>query len=102
MKILFVCNQGKNRSATAAEIFKDRYKTDFAGIYNKLLNEGVLEWADIIIVMEEHQRAEIGKKYPEQYLKKKILCLDIPDVYGYMQPELVKILEEKMKKIFSH
>ena len=99
MKILFVCNQGENRSATAADIFKDRYKTDFAGIYNKLPNKGSLEWADIIIVMEEHQRAEISKKYPDQYLKKKILCLDIPDVYYYMQPELVKILEEKIKKL---
>ena len=99
MKILFVCNQGKNRSTTAAEIFKDRYKTDFGGIYNNFFEEANLEWADMIIVMEEHQRAEIGKKYPKQYMKKKILCLDIPDIYDYMQKELIDLIELKMKKL---
>ena len=31
MKVLFICNQNENRSKTAEELFKNRYKTKSAG-----------------------------------------------------------------------
>jgi len=92
MNKLFVCNQGKYRSRTAAELFGGKC----AGVFVNL-KEKDLEWADIVYVMEEHQRSEIGKLFPAQYLKKRILNLDIPDVYGYMNDKLVKKLRGKFK-----
>ena len=91
MNLLFVCNQGKYRSRTAAELFGGR----FAGVFNGLKEED-LQWADVVYVFEEHQRTEIGKQFPAQYLNKRILNLDIPDNYGYMNAKLVDVLRRKL------
>jgi predicted protein tyrosine phosphatase len=49
--------------------------------------------------MEEWQRSHIAEHFPEQYLKKKILVMDIPDIYKYNQPELVELLRKKLKAL---
>jgi len=92
MNKLFVCNQGKYRSRTAATLFGGRN----VGVFVNLKKED-LQWADIVYVMEEHQRSEIGKLFPKEYLKKRILCLDITDVYGYMDERLIDVLKKKIK-----
>ncbi|MBI4738464.1 phosphotyrosine protein phosphatase [Candidatus Woesearchaeota archaeon] len=100
MNLLFICNQNKNRSKTAQEIFKDRFNTQSAGLYNsKPVTEEQIFWADSIIVMEESQRNELARRFPNQYLKKRILSLDIPDVYRYNQPRLVKELTAKVNDL---
>jgi len=98
MNVLFICNQGMNRSKTAEDIFKHQFNTDSAGLFNNLLTEKQLSWADVVFVMENFQRSEIGKRFPELYLKKRILVLNIPDIYRYGQPELVEILKEKVNQ----
>ena len=97
MKALFICNQNQNRSKTAEEVFKGRFKTKSAGLYNeKPVTETQLKWADVVIVMEEEQRYEIAKRFPKLYMRKRILSLDIPDVYHYNQPELIELLKRKI------
>lgn len=103
MKILFICNQNENRSRTAADLFKDRFETRSAGLYNETpVTEEQINWADVIIVMEEEQRIDIGKRFPRQYMQKKILCLGIPDIYHYNQPELIEILNSKIGSILTN
>ena len=98
MKLLFICNQNQNRSKTAQQIFRHRFKTKSAGLYNeKPVTEKELSWADIVVVMEDVQRSEIAKRFPRQYMQKRILSLDIPDIYHHDQPELISVLESKMK-----
>jgi len=81
-------------------LFSSQFETKSAGLYNeKPVTEKQLDWADIIIVMEESQRKELSKRFPKQYLKKQILCLDISDTYFYNQPELIEVLKEKMSKL---
>ena len=100
MKVLFICNQNLNRSKTAEELFKGKFKTKSAGLYNeKPVNEKQLSWADIVVVMEDEQRAEIAKRFPKLYMQKRILSLDIPDVYFYNQPELIDVLESKINEL---
>jgi len=97
MNVLFICNQNENRSKTAEEVFKDRFKTKSAGLYNvKPVTEKQISWADTIIVMEEAQRREIAKRFPKQYMLKRIFSLNVPDVYRYNQPELIEILKSKI------
>ncbi len=98
-KLLFICNQNENRSKTAEELFKNKYKTKSAGLFNdKPVSEKTISWADIILVMDDEQRSEIAKRFPKQYMQKRILSLDIPDTYSYNNPDLVKILNLKIKK----
>ena len=98
MNVLFICNQNKNRSKTAKDIFKKKYTTKSAGLYTKKpVTKSQLEWADTVVVMEDVQRSEIANRFPNIYLQKKILSLGIPDTYHYGQLELKKILEIRMK-----
>ena len=101
MNLLFICNQNKNRSKTAAELFKDRFKTKSAGLYNsKSVTKKQLSWADTIIVMEDAQRSEIAKKFPDIYMEKRIISLNIQDVYQFNQPELIDLLKSRMDESF--
>ena len=97
MKVLFICNQNQNRSKTAENIFKGKFKTKSAGLYNeKPVTAKQLSWADAVIVMDEEQRREVAKRFPKQYMQKRILSLDIPDVFHYNQPELINMLKSKI------
>ncbi|RMF55542.1 phosphotyrosine protein phosphatase [Candidatus Woesearchaeota archaeon] len=100
MRVLFVCNQNLNRSKTAEFLFKDRFETKSAGLYSeKPLSEEELSWADLVVVMEDHQRSEIAKRFPKQYLQKRIVSLDIPDVFQFNQPELIDELKSKFDRL---
>jgi predicted protein tyrosine phosphatase len=100
MNVLFICNQNENRSKTAEKIFKDRFNTKSAGLYNtRPLTKNQLAWADTVIVMEDSQRNELAKRFPEQYMLKRILSLNIPDIYHFDQPELVKVLTSKLDRL---
>ena len=101
MKILFVCNQGKNRSRTAAEMFKDMYDTDSMGVYCKDEHRKKLEWADAIFVMENRQRNWIGENHAKVYLNKKIENLDIPDRYSYGDDSLKIALRRSVERILD-
>ena len=99
MNALFICNQNKNRSKTAELLFQGRFNVKSAGLHGgKLVTKKELEWADIVFVMEEEQRHEVAKRFPTEYLRKRILNLDIPDIYTFNQPTLSKLLERKVKE----
>lgn len=98
MKVLFICNQNQYRSKTAEELFKSSFETKSAGLYNeKPVTAEEVEWADVVIVMEENQRSELAKRFPRFYMQKRILCLDVPDIYHRNQPELVSLLKSKVE-----
>jgi len=95
MKVLFICNQNQNRSKTAEEIFSERFQTKSAGLFNKKpVTKNQLEWADLVVVMEDFQRQEIAERFPKQY----IISLNIPDVYNYKDQNLIDLLKNNFYK----
>ncbi|MDD2679150.1 MAG: phosphotyrosine protein phosphatase [Candidatus Nanoarchaeia archaeon] len=98
LNLLFICNQGENRSRTGASIYKHKHFTKFAGFYSfdkkKLLTEEMLKWSQIIFVMEKRHVEELYNAYPEYYFEKRVVNLDIPDVYCFGNAELKKILKK--------
>jgi len=103
MRVLFVCNLGRNRSRTAAELFKDRFETRYAGVYSeeRPVTAALLSWADVVVVMNDEQRREISERFPKEYGQKRILSLGVEDVYRYQQPELLELLKERVTEVFS-
>ena len=101
-RLLFICGANKLRSPTAEHIFSTwvDVETDSAGlnsISEQQLSSEQVEWADIIFVMEKSQRSKVSARF-RKYLKgKRIVCLDIPDNYAFMEPELVRLLEARVK-----
>ena len=99
MKVLFICNQNLNRSKTAEHLFKDKFNTKSAGLYNlKPVTKKQISWADLIVVMEDYHIDEITKRFPKLSKQKRIISLNIPDIYYYDDPELVKKLKSKLKE----
>ena len=100
MNILFICNQNQHRSKTAEKLFKNSFHTKSACLYNeKPVTQKQIEWADKIIVMEDFQRTEIAKRFHEMYMHKRIISLDIPDIYHFDQPELKTLLKQKLNSV---
>jgi predicted protein tyrosine phosphatase len=56
----------------------------------------LLEWADRVFVMEMSQRRYLSVHFGEFLKKKRVVCLNIPDTYDYMQDELVTVLRAKV------
>jgi len=57
------------------------------------VTEKLIYWADLIFVMEKKHKERLMEKFGSQARGKRIITLDIPDEYRYMDPALVEILE---------
>jgi predicted protein tyrosine phosphatase len=97
MNLLFVCSKNKWRSRTAEAIFKNTpgHKVRSAGTDSGAqvrLNEKHLSWADLIFVMERKHMQKIKTEFEEVFDKSKIVVLDIPDEYQFMDEDLILCL----------
>jgi predicted protein tyrosine phosphatase len=100
-RYLFVCSQNRLRSPTAEQIFSTRtdIEVSSAGTNNDAenpLDAEQIEWADVIVVMEKHHRNKLQKRFYSALKSKRLVVLDVPDEYEFMDPELVKLLQAKM------
>jgi predicted protein tyrosine phosphatase len=105
-RALFICTQNRLRSPTAEHVFASwpGVETDSAGLGADAtvhLSSEQIEWANIIFVMEKAHRNKLSSKFKAHLNGKRIICLDIPDEYEYMQPELVKLLQAKVGKFLA-
>lgn len=101
--VLFVCSQNKLRSPTAEQVFADRgdIEVSSAGTNHDAenpLSSEQIEWADIVFVMEKAHRTRVQDRYRSALKGKRLICLDIPDDYGFMDPQLVQILLAKVPR----
>ncbi|WP_353955620.1 hypothetical protein [uncultured Sphingomonas sp.] len=48
--------------------------------------------------MERTHRNKVQRHFRRSLNGKRIVCLDIPDDYGFMQPELVALLRARMAR----
>ncbi|WP_412526007.1 low molecular weight protein tyrosine phosphatase family protein [Burkholderia lata] len=96
----FICGRNRMRSPTAEAVFAawPDVETDSAGLApdaDTRLSAEQLDWADVVFVMERAHKARLAAQFGAHLRHKKIVCLDIPDRYAFMQPELVTLLERK-------
>lgn len=101
--ILFVCSQNRLRSPTAEQIFADHpgIETASAGTNNDAenpLTSELLRWADIVFVMEKAHRNKLQKRYRAALKDARVVCLDIPDDYEFMDEGLVRLLKAKVPR----
>jgi len=97
---LFLCSQNRLRSPTAEAVFASwpGVETDSAGLEPSAvvtLSGEQLAWADIVFVMERAHSTLLAQRFGPLLSGKRVVCLDIPDCYAFMDPELVALLERK-------
>jgi predicted protein tyrosine phosphatase len=60
------------------------------------LTAGDLGWADVVFVMEKNHKNRIAKKFSEEVVGKKIVCLFIEDIYDPHEPALIEELRRRL------
>lgn len=99
-KVLFVCAQGRLRSATAMHLMHRMYgyNTRCCGTDKDALfqaNERILGWADEICTMDEFQKFLIQGMCDDMGIAQKVRSLNIPDDYDYMDDELCSLIQRR-------
>ena len=100
-RVLFICSRNRLRSPTAEQVFAAMpgIETDSAGLAPDAdcpLSADQLAWADLVCVMEKRHKTQLMQRFRPQLGGKKVVCLDIRDDYGFMQAELVALLEKRV------
>ncbi len=104
MNLLFVCSENRLRSPTGEAVFSRYDGIDAIGCGTSsdaetVVSGDLIEWSDLIFVMENSHRNKVSKKFKPLLKGKRLVCLDIPDNYGYMDSVLVRLLENR---VFRH
>src|SRR3954468_8945117 len=104
--VLFICSQNRLRGPTAEQVFSDHagFEVSSAGLNpdaNTTVTPELLQWADVIFVMERSHRNKLSKKFRANLNSTRIVCLDIPDEFEFMDPGLVKLLQAKVGPFFQ-
>jgi len=100
-RILFLCTANKLRSPTAEQVFSQypNLEVASAGLGNDAVEQLTaehLEGVDTIFVMEKAHRNKLSKKFKQYIGNAKVICLNIPDEYAYMDPELITLLKTRV------
>lgn len=101
--VLFICGKARMRSPTAADIVAKwpGFQTDFAGL-SKDAGEHVstehFDWADTVVVMERRQKKILSSRFGPRLRDIRVVVLDVPDRFAYMEPALVDLITPKLER----
>jgi predicted protein tyrosine phosphatase len=103
-RVLFVCGKGRQRSPTAEQIFSSiaDWETESAGLgadADVVVSAEQIEWATDIAVMEKRQMSRLRRMFPRLVSGKRLVCLDVPDDFTFMQDELVALLRARIGRV---
>ena len=106
MNVLFVCSENRLRSPTAEAVFDAYPGVNAIGAGTNAdaatpVSGDLIEWADVILVMESSHRNKVAKKFRPLLKAKKLAILNIPDDYEYMDAALVALLERRVPRYIS-
>ena len=101
--VLFVCSQNRLRSPTAEHVFAGhpRFNVASAGTNNDAenpLTSELVRWADFIFVMEKSHRNKLQKRFKADLQNARVICLEIPDEYEFMDEGLIRLLRAKVSR----
>jgi predicted protein tyrosine phosphatase len=101
MRLLFICSRNRLRSPTAQQVFGayDGIETASAGLNHDAdttVSGDLLEWADIVFVMERQHLNRLQQRFQSVAAEKKVVVLGVPDRYEFMDPDLVALLKRRV------
>jgi predicted protein tyrosine phosphatase len=104
LNLLFVCSRNRLRSPTAEAVFMDDPSVDVrspgtAPDAEVRVARDDVDWAHLIFVMEKAHQKRLKTMF--KHIKARVLCLNIPDEYDFMDPELIELLQVKITPYFE-
>lgn len=106
IKLLFICSRNQWRSPTAEAVWRRQpgVAARSAGTSPKArrtVGAKDIEWADMIFVMESKHKNRLKAAFPRLLQYKALHVLDIPDDYGYMDEDLVDMLQTSVSALLD-
>ena len=109
MHVLFVCSANVDRSKTAQDFYAEQFSNHgfrSAGTNHTLcqqhgtnpLEQEDLDWADLILVMENKHHDWIRENLDTK--GKQVEILGIEDTYSYYSIKLIELLQQKCNTFF--
>lgn len=103
---LFICSRNQWRSPTAEHVWRDSPDVNVRarGLSSKarrVVGETDVNWADVIFVMERRHRALLLSRFGSLADRERVHVLDIPDVYQYLDPELIEQLRARAGPVLA-
>jgi len=99
--LLFICSRNQWRSPTAEKIYSQKgFNARSAGTSpnaKRTVTANDIRWASHIFVMEKKHKQRLQAKFNRLVEYTKIIVLDIPDEYQFMDDELVSILDDSIE-----
>ena len=100
--VLFLCGRNRWRSPTAEQLFANEegvacLSAGFDHDADQPVTPALIDWADVIFVMERQHRAKLSARFLGSLRNKRVVCLDIPDRYRFMDPMLIRLLNDKVR-----
>ena len=105
-KVLCVCSAGLLRSATLQNMLIKEYGYNVRNCGTELsyalipISEALIHWADEIVFVNKSNYRSVKLDLLEQQIDMgNVFILDIPDNYGFNNPELIEICKQQYKEI---
>lgn len=99
-KVLCVCSAGLLRSPTTAVVLSQEpfnFNTRAAGLIEDFalipVDDVLLAWADEVVCMTKEQETVLKTR-----TEKPVICLNIPDSFGYRDPQLMTLIKERYQQ----
>jgi predicted protein tyrosine phosphatase len=104
LRVLFVCSRNRRRSPTAEALFsrRDGLEVASAGLApdaEEIVTSEILEWAELVFVMEKVHRARLQRRFAAHIRHARVICLDIPDRYEFMEEALIQRLDTSVSAL---
>jgi predicted protein tyrosine phosphatase len=102
MNLLFVCSRNRLRSPTAEAVFSvyEGLEVLSAGTSvdaENSISAELIDWADIVFAMEAVHRRRLNRQFGSLLRAKRVVVLDIPDNYEYMDARLIRVLKARVQ-----
>jgi predicted protein tyrosine phosphatase len=106
LHVLFVCSRNRWRSPTAEKVFSGRdgivvRSRGLARSARRRLTDADVAWADLVFVMEDEHHRRLVQEHRSALGETPIHVLDVPDEYGFMDPELVELFSGSVGRILA-
>jgi predicted protein tyrosine phosphatase len=103
-RVLFICSKNQWRSPTAEAVFAAHPGIECTSAGLRLdaevpLSAELVDWADLLFVMEKAHKTKLSERFKPHLLGKRVVCLNVPDRYRFMDPALVALL---LRKVTPH
>jgi predicted protein tyrosine phosphatase len=102
-KLLLFCTENRMRSLAAEKMYDGfpGYEVKSAGTEMSArtpVTQEHIDWADTICVMEQEHEQILEEQFGEALEERNVICLNIPNIYRYMEPALIDELKAALRE----